>query len=184
MDFIGPMKMTSRGSLYIFHVIDYFSRFSVAYACKTANAPDVVESLKDVFAKYATPRAIYCDRGQHFDNDEVRGFLGGEGIIITYSPSGSSKSTGMIEVENRLLEDIVRRSSEDWDLALPKSVRSLNSRIVTHLGFSPSEVLIGAAPSPMSSAIDPKVLSANSNVVETWFGQLNNPTQHAMAIRL
>ncbi len=153
--------------MYIFHIIDYFSRFSVAYACKTANAPDVIESPKDVFTKYTTPRAIYCDRGQHFDNEEVRGFLGGEGITITYRPSGSSKSTGMVEVGNRLLEDIVRRSSEDRDLAPPKSVRSLNSRIATHLEISPSEVLIGTAPAPTSSAIDPKVLSATSKLVET-----------------
>ena len=63
MDFIGPLKVTSRGYLYILHIIDYFSRFSIAYACKTANAPEVIESLKDVFIKYAAPRAIYCDRG-------------------------------------------------------------------------------------------------------------------------
>ncbi len=72
----------------------------------------------------------------------------------------------------------------DWDLALPRAVQSLNSGIVAHLGVSPSEVLIGTAPSPMAaSAIDPKVLSATSNVVDTWFGQLTQPTQHAMAVR-
>ena len=113
MNFISPMKSITSGSLYIFHVIDYFSRFSVAYACKTANASDVISSLKDVFVKYATSRAIYCDRGQHFDNMKIREFLGREDVIIIYSPSGSFKSTDMIEVSNRLLEDIVRRSSEE-----------------------------------------------------------------------
>ncbi len=94
MDFIGPLKLTSRGALYILHIIDYFSRFSIAYACKTANVSEVIESLRDVFTKYATPRAIYCDRGQHFNNKEMRGFVGSEGVNISYSLSGLSKSTG------------------------------------------------------------------------------------------
>ena len=70
-----------------------------------------------------------------------------------------------------------------WYLALSKAIRALNSRVVIHLEAAPSESLLGASPSPMSSALDPKVLSATLRVVESWIDQLINPTQRVKAVK-
>ena len=58
---------------------------------------------------YRKPYAFYTDRGQHFDNVELREFLTSEGINITYSPSGASKSTGIVEVSNKLVKEVLRK---------------------------------------------------------------------------
>ncbi len=77
--------------MYIFNVICYSSKKIVPFATPSANASDVIGSLKKVFTWFRRPYAIYCDRGQHFDNLVVRDYLNFEGVLISYSPSGSSK---------------------------------------------------------------------------------------------
>ncbi len=79
---------------------------------------DAISSLEQVFSLFRRPVAIYCDRGQHFDNSKMRSFLKDLGISITYSPSGASKSTGMIEISNILLEDVLRKQNQNWDEVL------------------------------------------------------------------
>ena len=65
--------------------------------------------------------------------------------IQDFSPSGSSKSTGMIEVHNRLLEHVQRRTSgeRDWDSHLEKDSSDVNQRIISYLDLSPSDLLFG-----------------------------------------
>ena len=53
-------------------------------------------------------------------NQEVQDFLTAHNIGFSYSPSGSSNSTGMVEVGNRILEDVIRQGG-DWDDNLPTS---------------------------------------------------------------
>lgn len=92
--------------MYIFHVICYFSRFSFTFACPTANSSDVIRFLRQIFIQFQKFWAIYCDRGQRFDSTETKTFIEEEGISFTFSGSGSSKSTGMIEVSHRILESV------------------------------------------------------------------------------
>lgn len=103
IDWIGSLPMAKSGIVYIFHVICYFRRFSFSFASPTANSTDVIRLLGILFVRYHKPLAIYCDRGQHFDNEETKAYLNNEGVNLSVSASGSSKSTGMVEVGNRLL---------------------------------------------------------------------------------
>ena len=127
IDWIGPLPETSHGNKYIFHVICYFSRFSFTFASPAANSSDVIRFLRQIFIQFHKPWAVYCDRGQHFDSAETKTFVEGEGITLTFSGSGSSKSTGMIEVSNRILESILRKTeSGDWDENLAASTQKTN----------------------------------------------------------
>lgn len=67
--------------------------------------------LNDLFQHVPPPTAFFSDRGQHFNNAELRTFLREHQVDITYSPSGTSKSTGMIEKGNDLLELVIRRDT-------------------------------------------------------------------------
>ena len=115
IDFIGPLDVTTAGYIFIFNVVCYFSRFIVPFACRSANVEDVIWCLRLLFAMYRTPHDIYCDRGQHFCNEELREFLRQQGVTITYSPLGASKSTGMVEASNKLLEEVLRKDSSGRD---------------------------------------------------------------------
>lgn len=113
IDFIGSLPESTRGFRFILHILDYFSRFSVTVTTKTANASDVVPALEKTFTLYATPLAMYADSGQHFDNKETKNFLQSKGVSLTFSPYGSSQSTGMVKIGDRLLEDVLRKKEED-----------------------------------------------------------------------
>ena len=59
---------------------------------------------------YRTSHAIYCDRGQHFYNDVLKNFLRSHDVTIDFSSSSVSKSTDMIEVFNKLVENVLRKN--------------------------------------------------------------------------
>ena len=109
MDFVGPLKTTGAGASFIIVLVCYMSRFVTPFATKAVNVEDVIWCLKLFFAMYRKPYAFYIDSGQHFLNNELQEFLRNEGIVFDYSPSGSSKSTGMVEVCNKLLEEVLRK---------------------------------------------------------------------------
>ena len=178
-DFIGPLPVTAKGYRHIFHVMDYLSRFSITFPMVTANAEDVIPALEKVFSLYARPAGIYCNRGQHFENSRVKTFLSELGIPITFSSSGAHQSTGMIEIGNRLLEDVLRKSRSkncDWETILTRSTYSLNARIISHLGTSPSVILLGVTPD--APLIDSTFPNLDVRSATAWATQLRDPIQH------
>ncbi|GJX48575.1 reverse transcriptase domain-containing protein [Tanacetum coccineum] len=62
IDFIGSFP-SSRGNKYILVAVDYFSKWVKAKALPTNDARVVVKSLKYLFARFGTPRAIISDCG-------------------------------------------------------------------------------------------------------------------------
>lgn len=157
MDFIGPIKKaTPSGYEYILHIMDYFSRYSMTYPSKTANVSDVMTASQDVFCRFTRPSAFFLDRGQHFENKVLQDFMDKQGVRLIFGPSGSSKSFSLIERGNRILEDVIRKAallSSTWDKVLPKATMEVNSRIITHLRYSPLSILLGITPAPSSATL-------------------------------
>ena len=102
------------------------------------------------------------DPGQHFKNKELQIFLKNAGVAFVYSPSGSSKSTGMVERGNGLLQDTIMKSAqariesmvkgyvdqkENWDDRLAHGTSMMNSRFMDRIGYCPKEILFGVQPS-------------------------------------
>nr|GEV98998.1 reverse transcriptase domain-containing protein [Tanacetum cinerariifolium] len=69
IDFMGPF-LSSKGNKYILVVVDYLSKWVEAKALLTNDARVVVKFLKSLFSWFGTPKAIICDRGTHFCNDQ------------------------------------------------------------------------------------------------------------------
>ena len=158
MDYIGPLPLTPRGYRFILNVNDYFSRYHMPKKTKNNNKEDTIECLKEVFDDYTTPIAVYIDQGQHFDNAEIRDFLKSRGVSVVYSGSGASKSTGMIEVANKILQLAIKKAphpnmvfskddyeitSENWDLDLNTAKSNVNERCIMHLMTSPKQIFMG-----------------------------------------
>lgn len=185
MDFVGPLDTCKSGAKYILNIVCYFSRFVIPFATRDANVESVLWCLKLVFAMYRKPYSFYCDRGQHFLNAELQEFLRLEGINITYSPSGASKSTGMVEVCNRLVEDVLRKHPQnshlDWDQRLPGAAKAVNGRIVPHLGMSPTGILFGQIKEVSSTSTT--LLALPGRNVESWVSELENPGRHVEMVR-
>lgn len=185
MDFIGPLRTTKAGAVFILVKVCYMSRFVVPFATKSANVEDVIWCLKLFFAMYRKPHAYYLDRGQHFFNEELQEFLRSEGIAVEYSPSGSSKSTGMVEICNKLLEAVLRKDSShtdlEWDRRLPKTAGSVNTRVIEHLGLSSTGILFGPLPEASASTSTLRGLPGRS--IPVWVSQLEDHASHSQLVK-
>jgi hypothetical protein len=53
---------------------------------------------------YRKPHAVYCDRDHDFISEVLKSFMNSNGTAIDYSPSGSSKSTGLVEVSRTRMD--------------------------------------------------------------------------------
>lgn len=100
-DFIGLLLMTEKGYFYIFHVLEYLSRFSITFFTKTVNVDDVILALKKIFSLYVKLVEIYCDHDQHFENFQVKSFLSGLRITLTFNSFETFQSTEMMKVDNK-----------------------------------------------------------------------------------
>jgi transposase InsO family protein len=101
---MGPNQETPSGNVYVLHIIDYFSRFSLAWATRTCTVDDVKMRLKDFFDYFVKPVAIYSDCGTHF-NRELSTWLGSMGVEHIRTPAFSPSSTGMVEKRNHILAE-------------------------------------------------------------------------------
>ena len=180
MDFIGPLKKTFAGNEFILHTMDYFARLSTAEAPPTADIQDVIKFLTRVFDIYFTPEALYLDRGQHFENDELTSFLKDRGVAEDFSPSGSSKSTGMIELENRILEGVIRKGTTEWDLGPSNSGKEVNVRVVDHLLHSPRGIVMGVPTNALRAA---RLSVADPSTIGPWVEFLNGKEAHRDSVQ-
>lgn len=68
IDFMG-MFLSSFNNKYILLVVYYVSKWVEASATPTCDAGEVLKFFhKNIFTRFATPRAIICDRGTQFCN--------------------------------------------------------------------------------------------------------------------
>ena len=69
MDILGPLPETYKGNKYILVVIDYFTRWTEAYAIKNQEARTVAEVLLENFVtRFGVPHVIHTDQGSNFES--------------------------------------------------------------------------------------------------------------------
>nr|GEV86013.1 reverse transcriptase domain-containing protein [Tanacetum cinerariifolium] len=109
IDFMGPFP-SSRGNKYILVAVDYLSKWVEAKALPTNDARFVCKILKNVFAKFRTPRAIISHRGTHFYNDQYTKVLLKFGVTHCLATPYHPQTSGQVEVSNRGFKRILERT--------------------------------------------------------------------------
>lgn len=180
MDFIGPLPLTLSGNKFIFHVVCYFSKYTWTWSSPTCLWQDVINALEELFNKFMAPRVIYADQGQHFITPQLRKFLMDHYVSIEFSPSGASKSTGMIEVSNRILESVLRKNHQldEWDTRLAQATLQLNARLVKHIKYTPHQVMFGLA----KPSLQPLEQSVTTVEVRRWIDDLSSEEYHSQQV--
>nr|GEU98476.1 reverse transcriptase domain-containing protein [Tanacetum cinerariifolium] len=101
IDFMGPF-LSFRGNKYILVAVDYLSKWVEAKALPTNVARVVCKFLKNLFARFGTPRAIIGDRGTHFCNDQFAKVMQKFGVThrleTSYHPRQVARWKCQIEV--------------------------------------------------------------------------------------
>ena len=146
-DFVGPLPTTDRGNAHIFVVVDYFSRYVWAFPVKTTSSDCATASLQSWLAIVGTtPLAFYLDPGSAFVSHRFRAFAAKCGIAVVLAPAQSHSSVGKVETVNRILQSALKKSISEpsaWDLHLNDCLKSVNTRHIRTLGYSPFEILHG-----------------------------------------
>jgi IS30 family transposase len=68
MDLVGKLVMTDQGNQYICVMVDYFTRWSQAYAIKSKSAAEVTQCILKFVYQFEVPQRILTDQGREFVN--------------------------------------------------------------------------------------------------------------------
>ena len=180
IDYIDSLIIIINENSYIFHVIDYFIRFSFIFVCSFAKPEDIIRCLKIFFSLYEMFRFFYSDSETHFDFSMVRTFFKTKKISLKFSPSKSSKNIDMIEVKNRLLKSVLRKKNLKWNFALVFSTMQLNNRIIHHFDMSLSTIFLEISFSLTS--IDSILFHVSDQTIQSWFTEISNSRSHSNAL--
>nr|GEZ39836.1 reverse transcriptase domain-containing protein [Tanacetum cinerariifolium] len=117
IDFMDPFP-SSRGNKYILVAVDYLSKWVEAKALPTNDARVVCKFLKNLFARFGTPRAIINDRGTHFCNDQFAKVMQKFSVTHRLATPYHPQTSGQVEVSNcglkRILERTVGKNRASW----------------------------------------------------------------------
>ena len=119
-------------------IVDYFSRYvEVAGMNKGKRAPDVINTLKDVFARHGIPEEIRSDNGPPFDSSEFTHFAQEWDILLSPSSPYYPQSNGEAERSVQTIKNILKKEKDKYQALLAYRSTPLQN------GFSPAELLMG-----------------------------------------
>nr|GEW92168.1 reverse transcriptase domain-containing protein [Tanacetum cinerariifolium] len=148
IDFMVPFS-SSRGNKYILVVVDYLSKWVEAKALPTNDARVVCKFLKNLFARFGTPRAIISDRGTHFCNDQFAKVMLKFGVTRHLATPYHPQTSGHVEVSNRglkrILERTVGENHASWSDKLDDALWAFRTAYKTPIGCTPYKLVYGNA---------------------------------------
>nr|GEZ11759.1 reverse transcriptase domain-containing protein [Tanacetum cinerariifolium] len=148
IDFMGPF-LSSKGNKYILVTVDYLSKWVEAKALPTNDARVVCKFLKNLFARFGTPRAIISDKETHFCNDQFAKVM--QKFIVTHhlATSYHPQTCGQVKVSNRRLKRILERTAGEnrvsWSDKLDDALWAFWTAYKTPIGCTPYKLVDGKA---------------------------------------
>ena len=90
MDFIGPLKASDRGFVFVLLLVDVHTRFVFLRPMVVKKAVEVAYELVNVFASFGVPKILQSDNDPSFVNEVIEEFLNVKGFehcrIMKYFP--------------------------------------------------------------------------------------------------
>ena len=103
IDFKGPLPKSTKGNRYLITIIDEFSRFPFAYACKDTTSKTVVQCFNHLFSIFGMPDMIHSDRASDFLSEETTQYLHRKDIATSHTSRYNPRCNGQVEKLNRTL---------------------------------------------------------------------------------
>ena len=142
LDFVGPLPRSSKGNTSLLVVSDYFSKYVLLFALKSATAKALSRLLEDhVFLVYGVPQYIICDNGVQMRSKDFRGLCETYGVRVSYTPLYAPHADPAERV-NRVVKTMmgcyVKDNQRKWDDHLAPigcAIRASRSEATGHSPF-------------------------------------------------
>lgn len=141
VDLVGPLPKSSRGFVYILTVVDYFSKFPLLFALRSATAKAIVRELEDnVLLLFGVPKVIVCDNGPQFRSKELETLCQAYGSQLKftahYHPQ-ANPAERINQIIKTTLRAYVAENHRMWDSQLSKVACAIRTSQHEVLGVSP-----------------------------------------------
>ena len=101
-------------SLWYLHMIDVFSRLSVAvFITNKRPTTNITAIFRNWCLSFGYPEAVLTDNGGEFDNADFHSFAENADIVIKTTAAYSPWSNGVVERHNAVLTDMFNRLTSD-----------------------------------------------------------------------
>ena len=144
MDFKGPLPTSTGNNKYLLTIIDEYSRFPFAYACKDMTARTIKLKLRDLFSIFGMPDFIHTDRGTDFIGKELQEYLNSNNIATSRTSRYNPRCNGQIEKFNGTIWKAIQLSLHsnnlkpgNWEDILPGALHSVRTLLCTATNETP-----------------------------------------------
>ena len=152
MDTIGPYEEDSNGYKYCLVIVDTFSRFMRVYPMKDTTAESSSRALLIHCGTFGTPAEVMTDGGPENANATIDALCLLMGVPHITTLAHSHQENAIVERTNkeivRWLRDLLyssRKLKSEWSTFIPFAERIHNATVVSTTGYSPAEIIFGAA---------------------------------------
>ena len=169
VDFAGP---ESNGQMY-FVIVDAYSKFLEIFPMIKTDAPRMIEKLRKLFSTFGLPEHIVSDNGPQFVSEEFKKFVNNNDIQHTKTSPKHPATNGLAERYVGYWKDSLKKMGDTADPLQSKLDRFLITyrATPTHMGKSPSELLMNRQPRTKFSALR---FSKTKEQVKVFQENMNN----------
>ena len=142
--------ITIQQGVWILHLVDVFSRYSVACVRRSKKPSTIIEAIFKTWISYfGRPQRFLADNGGEFANEEYREMCESFSIDVAKTAAESPWSNGLCERHNGVLKQSVKKVIEDTNCSLETAVSwavSAKNTLHGHNGYSPNMIVFGRNP--------------------------------------
>ena len=175
MDFIENVSVKMP---FLLTIVDVYSRYLSVYLLPTKKTNLVISCLHNYLGMNGPVKYIVTDNYSGFKSKEMVKFLKSQGIIRPESSPYRSRSRGLIEGYNRLLQNAIKallnvqeNSTENWTELISTATFLLNNKKFFNEDLSPAQVHWSSI-NPRTNNIRPEQQILNKSHVPYKFWEL------------
>ncbi len=175
LDLIGPLKTTRKGNNAILVVIDRFSKQAHYMPTRmNVTAVGIARLIWDhIVRHHGIPTSIVSDRDPRWTSHFWRELWKLSGTKLKMSTSFHPQTDGLVERQNKTLEEMLRSSIntewDDWDLHLTSAEIAYNTSVQKSTGKTPFFLNNGREMHlPLQIAAEKENVSSNPTAAEMW----------------
>ncbi|KAL7866093.1 hypothetical protein SRHO_G00113400 [Serrasalmus rhombeus] len=147
MDLMGPFPKSKRGNVYLFVIVDYFTKWIELYPLRDSKGHRLCKILREeIFTRWGVPKYVLSDRGPQFLSQLMADLCKTWGVIQKLTTSYHPQ-TNLTERVNKVLKTMmasyVKENHRDWDKWLVEFRFAINNARHETTRNTPAELALG-----------------------------------------